>query len=186
MGKTGKTDLSRYSNSWYQAGASFPVRLLWYFCNVLFFINPLNPSSGLKVFLLRLFGSRVGKGVVIKPGVNIKYPWKLTIGNFSWIGENAWIDNLGQVTIDEHVCISQGALLLCGNHNFKKSTFDLMVGDITLEAGSWIGARAVIAPGVTCGNHSILAVNSVAVKDLESYGIYQGNPAEWKRERVIG
>ncbi|MFW5761262.1 MAG: WcaF family extracellular polysaccharide biosynthesis acetyltransferase [Cyclobacteriaceae bacterium] len=180
-----KTNLSRYDNSWYQPGGSLPKRLLWYFCNVLFFINPLNPSSGIKVALLRIFGARVGKGVNIKPGVNIKYPWKLQIGNNVWIGEKTWIDNLGLVSIGNNACISQGALLLCGNHNFKKITFDLMVGNIILEEGCWIGARAVVSPGVTCGSHSILAVNSVAVKDLQPYGIYQGNPAQWKRERVI-
>lgn len=180
-----KVDLSSYNNSWFRTGASLPKRLLWYLCNALFFINPLNASSGLKVMFLRLFGAKIGKGVNIKPGVNIKYPWKLTVGSYAWVGEKVWIDNLGQVTIGDHVCISQGALLLCGNHSFKKSTFDLMVGDITLEEGCWIGANAVVTPGVKCGSHSILAVNSVAVKDLEPYGIYQGNPAEWKRERVI-
>lgn len=101
---------------------------IWYFVNVLFFINPMNPISGLKVFLLRLFGAKIGKGVVIKPGVNIKYPWLLTIGNNVWIGEKVWIDNLDNVTIANDVCISQDAILLCGNHNYKKSTFDLIVG----------------------------------------------------------
>ena len=73
-----KTDLSKYDNSWYQPG-SFIKRTLWFYINVLFFINPLNPSSLVKKILLRLFGAKIEKGVVIKPGVNIKYPWKLII-----------------------------------------------------------------------------------------------------------
>jgi putative colanic acid biosynthesis acetyltransferase WcaF len=119
----------------------------------------------------------VGKGVIIKPRVNIKYPWKLTIGNQVWIGENVWIDNLGLVSIGNNVCISQGAMLLCGNHNYKKTSFDLMVGDIVLEEGVWIGAHAVVCPGVKCYSHAVLAVKSVATSNLESYSIYQGNPA---------
>ena len=117
-----KTDLSKYDNRWYKPGN--PVkRALWYFCNVFFVLNPWNPFSGLKKAILRLFGAKIGKGVVIKPAVNIKYPWKLEIGDYVWIGENAWIDNLGKVTIGSNSCISQGALLLCGNHNYKRENF---------------------------------------------------------------
>ena len=82
-----------YDNSWYRPGGAVK-RLLWYFVNVLFFLNPFNPFSGIKVRLLRLFGAQVGVGVNIKPNVNIKYPWLLEIGDYSWIGENVWIDNL--------------------------------------------------------------------------------------------
>ena len=180
-----KVDLSRFSNRWYSTGGGAAKRIVWYTINALFLLNPLNPVSSIKVFWLRVFGARIGKGVNIKPGVNVKYPWRLTVGDHVWIGENVWIDNLGNVEIGNHVCISQGALLLCGNHNFKIPTFDLVVGDIELKDGCWIGARSVVCPGVTCGSHSILAVNSVATHNLESYGIYQGNPAEWKRERVV-
>jgi putative colanic acid biosynthesis acetyltransferase WcaF len=76
-------------------------------------------------------------------------------------------------------------MLLCGNHNIKKSTFDLLLGEITLEEGVWIGAQAVVCPGVTCKSHSVLTVASIATKDLEPYSIYQGNPAQKIRERII-
>lgn len=118
-----KTDLSLYDNSWFRIGAGNLKNMLWYFCNILFVKCSLQPSSVIKVRLLRLFGAKIGKGVVIKPGVNIKYPWNLSIGDYSWIGENAWIDNLVQVTVGSNVCISQGAMLLCGNHNYKRQTF---------------------------------------------------------------
>jgi len=124
-----------------------------------------------------VFGAKIGKGVVVKPGVNIKYPWRLKVGNHVWIGEKVWIDNLGDVVIEDNVCISQGAMLLCGNHNYKKSSFDLMVGDITLKQGSWIGAKSVVCPGVTVGSHAVLSVGSIATQNLEEYTIYQGNPA---------
>ena len=82
-----QTDLSKYDNSWYSTGAGKFKMVLWYFVNILFFMNPLNPISSLKVLLLRLFGAKIGRGVVIKPSVNIKYPWLLEIGDNSWIGE---------------------------------------------------------------------------------------------------
>lgn len=135
--------------------------------------------------LLRLFGARVGKSVVIKPHVRIKYPWKLSIGDYTWIGEDVWIDNLDEVCIGANCCVSQGAFLLCGNHNYTKSTFDLMIGAITLEDGSWIGAKSTVCPGVTVGSHAVLSVGSVATKTLEPYGIYSGNPAMKVKERVI-
>lgn len=179
-----KTDLSRYDNSWYHPGGKIK-RLAWYFTNVLFFINPLNPFSGIKVCLLRLFGAKIGIGVNIKPCVNVKYPWLLEVGDYSWIGENVWIDNLAKVKIGNNVCISQGAMLLCGNHNYKKSTFDLIIGEITLEDGSWIGAQSMVCPGVTVHTHAVLSAGSVACRDLETYGVYQGSPAVKVRERVI-
>ena len=180
-----KTDLSKYTIGNYSTGSGPIKRLLWYFVNVLFFINPMCPVSRLKVFLLRLFGARVGKGVIIKPAVNIKYPWKLSIGDHCWIGERAWIDNLAEVSIGPNCCISQGAMLLCGNHNFKLETFDLITGPVQLEEGVWIGAHSIVCPGVSCHSHSVLAVNSVATKNLDAYHIYQGNPAVKAKERVI-
>jgi len=179
------TDLSKYDNSWYNTGAGKAKRLIWHFVNHLFLANGFFPVSGLKVMLLRLFGAKIGKGVNIKPSVNVKYPWNLKVANYCWIGENVWIDNLVSVELGANTCLSQGAMLLTGNHNFYRSTFDLMVGEIKLEDGVWIGANAVVCPGVTCHEHSILTVNSVATKDLEKFGIYQGNPAKLVKERII-
>ena len=178
--------LKKFNNSWYDPGASLLKRTAWFFVNALFFLNPLNPSSSAKVFLLRLFGARLGTGIIIKPSVNIKYPWLLEAGNDVWIGEGVWIDNLAKVTIGNNVCISQGAMLLTGNHNYKKEAFDLIVGPLVLDDGCWVGAKAVVCPGVTCGVCSMLAAGSIANKNLQSHGIYQGNPAVLIRTREIG
>ena len=180
-----KTDLSQFNNDWYSPGQGVFVRAAWYLVNALFFKNSLIVISRLKVWLLRLFGAEIGRGVVIKPGVNIKYPWKLEIGDHSWIGEEVWIDNLAKVSIGNNVCISQGAMLLTGNHNYKKTSFDLMIEPITVENGAWIGAQSVVCPGVQCKSHSILSVGSVATDDLEAYMIYQGVPAVQKRKRTV-
>ena len=179
-----KTDLSSFNNQWYNPGSSIKI-LLWFFCNALFLKNKYNPFSGVKVGILRLFGAKIGKGVVIKPSVSVKYPWKLSIGDYTWIGEEVWIDNLDQVTIGSHVCISQGALILCGNHNYKVPSFDLMVKPIIIEDGVWIGAKSTVTQGVTCHSHAVLSVQSLANKDLEAYSIYQGVPAVKIRERKI-
>lgn len=180
-----KIDLSKYNNSWYSPGGGGLKRVLWYFCNVLFIKNGWNPSSGLKVAVLRAFGAKIGRGVMIKPCVNVKYPWNLEVGDYAWIGENVWIDNLVKVTIGSNAVLSQGAMLLCGNHNYKKSTFDLMVGEIHIEDGAWVGAQCTVCPGVTLHSHSVLTVGSIATKDCEAYCIYQGNPAKKVKERVM-
>jgi putative colanic acid biosynthesis acetyltransferase WcaF len=180
-----QTDLSRYDNSSYNPGGGTIRRLVWFYVNIFFFKSALFPISSLKCSLLRLFGARVGKGVNIKPSVNIKYPWRLTIGDYTWIGENVWIDNLDEVIIGKNCCISQGAMLLCGNHNYRKPTFDLVTGKITIQDGAWVGAYSIVCPGVTCKSHSLLAVNSVATRNLAAWGIYQGNPAIKVKERVF-
>ena len=180
-----QTDLASFDNSWYQPGGNILKRSLWYVTNILFFINPLNPFMGVKRMLLRAFGAKVGKGVIIKPSVNIKYPWLLQIGDHSWIGEHVWIDNLARIVIGNHVCISQGAMLLTGNHNYKQPSFDLMLGPIILKDGCWVGARSTVCPGVCLESHAVLGVGSIATKDLEAYSIYQGNPASFVRKRVI-
>jgi len=176
------TDLSKYDNAWYQPGSTLK-RTLWLVINAVFFNNGLALFNGLKIRLLKAFGAKVGIGVVIKPSVSIKYPWFLSIGNHVWIGEKVWIDNLTDVTIGNNVCLSQGVLLLTGNHNYIQPTFDLMVGKIVLEDGVWLGAQSVVCPGVTCKSHAVLSVGSVATKNLEPYSIYQGNPAVKVRER---
>ena len=180
-----KTDLSAYNNSPYHPGGNMLKRIVWHYVNAIVFKSSLFPFYGLKNAILRLFGAKIGEGVELKPCVNIKYPWLLTIGNYVWIGEDVWIDNLVLVTIGSNVCLSQGALLLTGSHNYKKHTFNLITGNITLEDGVWIGAKAIVNHGVTVASHAVLTSGSVATKNLESYSVYQGNPAVKVRDRRL-
>ncbi|GAB4045204.1 WcaF family extracellular polysaccharide biosynthesis acetyltransferase [Spirosoma litoris] len=180
----GKTDLSRFDNSWYDHGPRWRV-IVWFIVNA-FFINTYLPIPGsFRIAILRLFGAKIGHHVMLKPAVNIKYPWLLEVGNYVWIGEQVWIDNLSKVIIGDHACLSQGAMILTGNHNYRLSTFDLTTRPITLDDGVWIGAKAVVCAGVHCESHAVLSVNSVATHSLEAYGIYQGNPAVFVRQRTI-
>ena len=179
-----KVNLESYDNSWYKPGNSFKI-FLWYMVNELVLKNSYLPFSSPRKLVLQFFGAKIGSGVIFKPGINIKYPWHLKIGDHCWIGENVWIDNLSQVTIENNVCLSQGAMLLCGNHNYKKIRFDLEVEPIIIESGAWLGAKTIICPGVTIGSHSVLSAGSVASKNLESYSVYKGNPALKINDRII-
>lgn len=174
-----------FDNSWYDPGKGFIMRTIWYFVNLIVFQSYFFPFYRLKTLILRAFGATVGSQLVIKPCVNIKYPWHLKIGNNVWIGENVWIDNLTEVILGNNVCISQGAMLLTGNHNYKKKEFDLLVGKVILEDGVWIGARSTVCPGTQCASHSVLSVGSVANGNMDPYTIYQGVPAKPIRIRKI-
>ncbi len=179
-----KVDLSTYNNSWYKPGSSLK-RFAWHYVNIVFFRSGFFPLYKLKTSLLRIFGAKVGKNVLIKPHVNIKYPWFLQLGNNIWIGEEVWIDNLAEVKIADNVCLSQGALLLCGNHNYTKTSFDLIVKPIILEEGVWICAKSIICGGVVCRNHSIVSTASVLSNTTEAFGIYKGNPAVKIKQRLM-
>lgn len=141
--------------------------------------------SRLKVGLLRVFGGKLGRGVVVKPSVKIKYPWFLKVGDHCWIGEQVWIDNLAQVTLGNHVVVSQGAYLLTGNHDYKSPHFDLSLGPIGIGDGAWIAARSIVGPGVTVGKLAVLGLGAVATQDLEERSVYGGNPAQRLRERIL-
>jgi putative colanic acid biosynthesis acetyltransferase WcaF len=123
--------------------------------------------------------------VDIKPGVRIKFPWRLKIGDHSWIGEDVWIDNLAEVSIGSHCCISQGAYLCTGSHDWTKSSFDLIIRSIHLGDRSWIAARCVVGPGVRAGEGSVLALGSVATEDLAPWSIYTGSPATLTKTRRL-
>ena len=179
------TDLSSFTTGNFDKGAGFIKQTLWYFTNALFVRASWNPFMGIKIALLKAFGAKIGKGLVIKNNVCIKFPWKITIGDNVWLGEYAWIDNLDYVTIGNNVCISQGALLLTGNHDYTCSSFDYRNAPIVIETGAWIGAKCIVCPGVTVHSHAILTVGSIATKDMEEYTIYKGNPAIKIRDRII-
>ena len=180
-----KVNLAAFEGSNFDKGAGRIKTIVWYFVNAFFVRASWNPFMLPKIAVLRLFGARIGKGLVLKNNVVIKSPWNITIGDNCWIGEGCWIDNIDKVCIEDNVCISQGALLLTGNHDYTKPSMPYRNAPITLKSGVWIGAQGVVCPGVTAENNSILTVGSVATKNMEANGIYQGNPAKMVRTRVI-
>lgn len=180
-----KVRLKTFNTGNFDKGAGYPKIIIWYLINALIVRASWNPFMRIKIILLRLFGAKIGKGLIIKNNVCIKFPWKLTIGDNVWLGEQVWIDNLDNVTIGDNVCISQGALLLTGNHDYTLTSFDYRNAPISIEDGAWIGAKSVVCPGVTVKSHAILTVGSIATKNMDAYKVYQGNPAAAVRNRII-
>lgn len=175
--------LSSFDGSGFDKGAGRFKIVLWYFVNALIVRASWNPFMGVKVALLRMFGAKIGKGLCIKNNVIVKSPWNLTIGDDCWIGENVWIDNLDKVTIGNDVCISQGAMLLTGNHDYTVGSMPYRNAPIVIRDGAWIGAKATVCPGVTVHENAILTVGSIATRDMERDGIYRGIPCVKIRER---
>lgn len=124
-----------------------------------------------------MFGATVGVGGRIKPRVCITYPWNLTIGDHCWLGEELWIDNLAKVLIGDHVCLSQGVYLCTGNHDYRRPTFDLRLGSITIHSEAWIAAKSVLAPGVIIGTGAVVSLAAVVLDDVPQRSIVRGNPA---------
>jgi putative colanic acid biosynthesis acetyltransferase WcaF len=177
--------LDTYTLGNYTTGAPYWKQLLWYFLGAPLVQNRWLPISAFKVGVLRLFGAQVGQGVRIKPGVRVKFPWRLTVGDYVWIGEDTWIDNLADVTLENHVCLSQGVYLCTGNHNWNHPEFKLITAPIHIHESSWIAAKSVIGPGVTVGRGAVLTLGGVTGYSLEPMTIYAGNPAQPIKKRKL-
>jgi len=158
------------------------VEALWLICAALFVSSGL-PGSLLRVLILRAFGARIAPGVIIKPHVRIKFPWRLSIGAHSWIGEDVWIDNLAHVSIGAQCCISQAAYLCTGSHDWSKKTFDLVTKPIVIEDGSWICAKTMIGPGVRVREGAVLALGSVATHDLDPWTCHSSLQTQLTKRR---
>jgi putative colanic acid biosynthesis acetyltransferase WcaF len=168
-----------------KGGRGIVVRTVWLLVNALVFLNPALPFYGLKRRILRAFGATIGDGVIIKPSVNIKYPWFLTIGEHSWIGERAWLDCTSPLTIGKHAVISQGVYLCCGTHDWEDPGMGSMQTPIVVEDGAWVAAFARVAGGVTIGQEAMVAMGAVVFTDCEPRGTYRGNPAQRVGRRRI-
>ena len=178
-------DLTLTTNRDYVPGRRFVVRALWVVVEALFLLNPVVTSYRLKRTVLRLFGAHIGAGVILKPGVHVKYPWRLRVGDNCWLGERCWIDNMEDVALGDNVVVSQGAYLCSGNHDWSDPGMGLTPQPIVVEDGAWIGAFARVAPGRRIAEQSILVLGAVALKDTEPRGIYAGNPADLVRRRAL-
>ncbi|HEY0784697.1 MAG TPA: WcaF family extracellular polysaccharide biosynthesis acetyltransferase [Acidobacteriaceae bacterium] len=177
--------LRDYDNRWYHPGRSLAWQVAWFLLGLPVLRSGILPSSALRVAMLRLFGARIGTGVVIKQRVNIKYPWHLAVGDDTWIGEDCWIDNLTLVSIGSNACLSQGSYVCTGNHDWSDPHFGLKVAAVHLEEGAWLGAKAMLLPGVTMGRCSVATAGSVVTRSLPAYEIHSGNPARFVKKREI-
>ena len=158
-------------------GGAFLIRALW-----LIIASPLVsshlPGTIWRKFLLRLFGAKIGIGGRIKPKLKVTFPWKLKIGDHCWLGESLWIDNVAEVKIGNQVCLSQGAYLCTGNHNYKSNLFDLYLGPINIEDYVWIAAMSIIAPGTFIGEGTIVSLGTVISGKVPGGMVVKGNPGK--------
>lgn len=129
------------------------------------------PGSQWRVRLLRAFGARIGTGVVVKPHVTVKFPWRLEVGDHVWIGERVWIDNLATVVLSDHACVSQGAYLCTGSHDWSDPRFALVTKPITVGKGAWISAHSRLAPGSVVEDGAILAMGAVGTGRLVTMSV---------------
>lgn len=177
-------DLSRYDNSDFDRGASRLKEALWRLCQGLFFQPLWHMPSGFRVFVLRCFGAKVGRRVVIRAGVNISFPWRLELGDDVWLGEEVMILSLAPVTIGSNVCISQRAFLCTGSHHHQSETFDLITRPIHVGEQCWIAAMSFVGPGVTLGQGARVGAGAVVLDDVPAGALAAGVPARVKSEQA--
>lgn len=175
-------DLSRFDNGDFPRGAPRWKELAWWWARSLFFAGSFPLPSGLKVRILRSFGAKVGKGVVIRSRVDVSFPWRLSLGDHVWVGDEVKILSLAEVEVGSHVCLSQRAFLCTGSHDFGSSGFDLKTAPIRIGSGCWIGAQAFVGPGVVFGPESRCLAGAVVVRPVPRGCTVGGVPAKILRD----
>jgi putative colanic acid biosynthesis acetyltransferase WcaF len=158
-------------------GAPLPVQTLWFVLGSPLLAARWLPGSAWRAGLLRVFGARIGSGCRLKPGLRVKFPWRLQVGEHCWLAEDAWFDNLAPISLGDRVCVSQGAYLCTGNHDFRSPTFALRLGPIRIDSDAWIAARATLAPGTVIGAAAVVALGAVVSGTVAAGTIVRGNPA---------
>jgi len=159
--------------------------VLWGLAKPLFRFSP-RIFFGWRNWLLRLFGARIGKNVHVYNSATVYFPWNLEIGDWSAIGEHAFIYNLGPVCIGSNVTISQRAHLCAGTHDHTDPALPLLKPPISIGDQAWVCADAFIGPGVTVGEGAVVGARAVAIRDVEPWLIVVGNPARPVGKRVLG
>jgi putative colanic acid biosynthesis acetyltransferase WcaF len=163
--------------SWY-------VQLWWLVQSTLFGLSP-QFMYGWRRFLLRLFGAQIGKNVLIRPSARITYPWKLVIGDYSWIGDDAVLYSLGNIVIGSNVVISQRSYVCTGTHDCNVPSFDILAKTIVIENEAWVATDVFIGPGVTIGKGTVVGARSSVLTELPEMVIAVGTPAKPIRPRTV-
>lgn len=158
-------NLRGFTGAGYDKGRSSAWQAAWMLVSGLIVTRWWCPAP-LRNRILRAFGATIGDGVLIRHRVRIHWPWKLTVGDGSWIGEDTWILNLEPVTVGSDVCISQGVLLCTGSHLRRSPTFEFDNAPIVIENGAWVAARATILRGCTIGADSVVGATALVVSDV--------------------
>jgi putative colanic acid biosynthesis acetyltransferase WcaF len=180
-----RADLSDFDNSDFDRGASRAKEAAWILTRSAIFERGPIPLDGLRLRLLAAFGATIRGTGICRRGVRVTFPWRLELGENTWIGEDAWLLNLAPIRIGSNVCISQRAFLCTGNHDWSHHALPLVTAPITVEDGAWVGASAFVGPGVTIGSHCVVTAGSVVTRDLPPYTVCSGNPCVPVKERKL-
>lgn len=162
----------------------FMQRAAWSLGKHIFRLTP-RPLFGVRRLILRLFGARIGRHVHIYASADIYFPWNLVVGDWSAIGEQAYIYNLGRISIGRRTTISQRAHLCAGTHDYTASSLPLRRPPISIGDEVWIAADAFVGPGVVVGNGAVVGARAVAVKDVQEWTVVAGNPARVVKRRIV-
>jgi len=161
----------------FRGRSAFIVQLWWIVQGTLFAWSP-QFMFGWRRFLLRLFGAKIGAGVLIRPSVRVTYPWKISIGNHSWIGDDVVLYSLGTISIGNNTVVSQKSYLCTGTHDYSSVSFDIYAKPISIGSQVWIATDVFVAPGLTIGDGCVIGVRSTVLKDLPAGMVCYGNPAK--------
>lgn len=159
-------------------------RVLWGFGKLFFRLSP-RPCFGWRRFVLRCFGARIGQDVHFYPTTKIYFPWNLVVGDWSAVGEDVLIYNLGKVTLGERVTISHRAHLCAGTHDYSQPDLPLLKPPIVVRDAAWVCADTFVGPGVTIGEGAVVGARAVVVKNVEPWTIVAGNPAQFIKKREL-
>lgn len=181
--KSNRIRLDLYHQDGYTRGRSGWFVLLWWLVQGSLFRFSLHPMYRWRNFLLRIFGAHVGKGVQIRSTATFTYPWKVTIGDYSWIGDHAEFYSLDHIEVGEHCVVSQHCYLCTGTHNIHDPKFGLTTKPIKISDGAWIASDVFVNPGITIGVMSIVAARSTVTRDVSSNEIHAGTPARFMKYR---
>jgi putative colanic acid biosynthesis acetyltransferase WcaF len=158
---------------------------LWWIVQSLFFKTSPQFLYGWRRFLLRCFGAKIGKGVIIRPSTHIQFPWKVSIGDYSWIGDEVVLYSLGDIDIGNNVVISQRSYICTGTHDYTDLTFPISAQKIIIEEGCWLATDVYVAPNVIIGKGTVVGARSSVFKSLPAGKICVGSPAKPIKDRLL-
>ncbi|MEO0541574.1 MAG: hormogonium polysaccharide biosynthesis acetyltransferase HpsU [Cyanobacteria bacterium P01_A01_bin.105] len=185
IGGPALTDLRRYHQPGFTAGRSKVIILLWWLLQAMVFPLTLHAHHGPRRWLLRLFGAKVGKGVVIRPTARFTYPWRVEIGDYSWVGDDVVFYSLAPIRVGQHCVVSQKSYLCTGSHDAADSAFPLMTAPVVIENGAWVATDCFIGPGVTIGANALIGARSSVFKSMPAQQICMGTPCQPVKVREI-
>jgi putative colanic acid biosynthesis acetyltransferase WcaF len=169
----------------FRGASGLKVQVWWLIQSSLFGLSPQFMYKWRNI-LLRLFGAKIGKGVIIRPTVRITYPWKLIIGDNAWVGDNVDLYTLGEISIGKNAVVSQRSYLCTGSHDHTSEAFNIYAKPIIVEDEAWVATDVFIAPGITIGKGAVIGARSSVFKDMPAGMICIGNPAKPVKKRLEG